>query len=319
MQKRILSLIALTSLAAPLSSAATYFLPGVSESGGWHDAEKQWVDASGNKVDDMMCWAAQASCMAQYWQDWYVKAGNELPGGTPDGYGTSKRADGIVSSNIFETYKANWTNLGGLSEFGLPWYFTGQPDPEFFYNNYYRHPDFSKWNYQGGGYYSDLYATADDFINNSGYYQYEVTGGGTSIQELTEELMRLITVDFSVVGLSIQYWDPAPAGGHAVTLWGIDVDDVTGLVTAIYITDSDDDYHGLCRYELETEYGGADIKMQTYLDPELRDRYDVTIDEFTALSVAKFVAAIPEPSSFGLLAGVVALGACAYARRRRRC
>ncbi len=317
MKSQILLSVGLLGITVPSSLGATYFLPGVSMESGWHDAEKQWVDSSGNKVDDMMCWAAQAACMAQYWQDWFVKAGNTLPDGTPNGYGESKRADGIVSSNIFETYKANWTNLGGLSEFGLPWYFTGQPDPEFFYNNYDRHPDFSKWNNQGGGYHSGLYATADDFINNSGYYQYEVTGGGTSIQELTEELMRLITVDFSVVGLSIQYWDPAPAGGHAVTLWGIDVDDSTELVSAIYITDSDDDYHGLRRYELETEYGGADIKMQTYIDPELRDRYDVTIDEFTALSVADFVAAIPEPSSFGLLAGLAALGFGACARRRR--
>lgn len=118
---------------------ATYFLPGVSMESGWHDAEKEWKG-----VDDNMCWAAQAACMAQYWQDWYVKAGNQLPTGTPTGYGASKREDGIPSSNIFETFKANWTNLAGTGDLGLPWYFTGAAPLWYYQYGYSRHKDWSK-------------------------------------------------------------------------------------------------------------------------------------------------------------------------------
>lgn len=318
MQKRILSLIALTSLAAPLSSAATYFLPGVSESGGWHDAEKQW-----GGVDDNMCWAAQAACMTQYWQDWFVKAGNTLPDGTPNGYGVSKRSDGIRSSNIFETYKANWTNVGGLSEFGLPWYFTGTPDPEYYDHGYSRNPQWSHLTTSGqGGYFSQEFTGPEDFFQKVNFLEHRETDGGLSIYELTDKLMDLITVEYSIVGLTLDFWNRNPMsyyGGHAVTLWGFDTDDSTGLVSAIYITDSDDNAHALVRYDLVTYYDGADIEMPSYLTAAQQEKYSVTIDKFYSLSVADFVAAIPEPSAFGLLAGVFAFGAGACARRRRRC
>lgn len=129
--------------------------------------------------------------------------------------------------------------------------------------------------------------------------------------------MYYLTVDYSIVGLSIEFWNPEPYGGHAVTLWGVDTDDATGLVNAIYITDSDDDYYGLKRYTLETYYGGADIEMETYLSEEFREEYDVTFDRFITLSVNRFVTAIPEPSAFGLLAGVFALAFSTVRRRRK--
>ena len=284
---------------------------------GWHDAEKEW--GPNDEIDGNMCWAAQSACMAQYWQDWYVKAGNTLPTGTPTGY--TMRADGYRASNIFEAYKANWSNLGGLAEFGLPWYFTGEPDTEYYTNGCHRMEGWSKLMTSGnGGYFSETHPTADAFFKQETFYDYTVTDGGTSIQELTQELMRLITVDYSIVGLSLEFWNENPMsyyGGHAVTLWGFDTDDTTNLISAIYITDSDDNYYGMRRYTLETYYDGADIEMETYLADEHKPKYDVTIDRFSALSVAKFVAAVPEPSAFGLLAGVFAL-AVSTARRRRK-
>lgn len=266
-----------------------------------------------------MCWAAQAACMAQYWQDWYVNAGNILPQGTPTGY--TMRADGYRASNIFETFKANWSNLGGLSKFGLPWYFTGEPATEYYTHGYNRREGWSKLTTIGeGGYFSETYPSADSFFTKESFYNYTVTGGGTSIQELTQELMHLITVDYSVVGLTLEFWNENPMsyyGAHAVTLWGFDTDDSTDLITAIYITDSDDGKHGLVRYDLDTHYDGADIEMESYLDESLKSDYVVSIDRFSALSVAKFVAAIPEPSAFGVLAGIFAL-AVSTARRRRK-
>lgn len=322
MRTQILLSLTLLSFASPVVFGATYFLPGVSMESGWHDAEKQWKDANGIEVDSNMCWAAQAASMTQYWQDWYVKAGNKLPDGTPTGYGASKRSDGIVSCNIFETYKENWSNLGGLAEFGLPWYFSGQPDTEYYTHGYYQQSGWSKLMTSGaGGYFSETHPTADSFFAQEDFYEYTVTDGGTSIQELTQELMRLITVDYSIVGLTIDFWNENPMsyyGGHAVTLWGFDTDDTTNLISAIYITDSDDDYYGIRRYTLETYWDGADIEMETYLSDEFKLKYDVTIDKFTALSIAKFVAAVPEPSAFGLFAGVFALVFAGTRRRRSR-
>lgn len=316
MQKRILSLIVLASLAAPLSSAATYFLPGVSESGGWHDAEKQW-----GGVDDNMCWAAQAACMTQYWQDWFVKAGNTLPDGTPTGYGASNRQDRIPSSNIFEFYKDNWTNVGGLAEFSIPWYFTGSPDPEYYRYGYHLQNGWSKLTSNThAGFFSDQYSGVDDYMTKEPFMEHRF-GQNMYIDDFTETLMRLITEDYSVVGLSITFWNlqTGETSGHAVTLWGFELDEAQNEVSAIYITDSDDDIFGLVRYEVDGHANlGYDVELPEYLEEGLRGKYDVAIDSFYSLSVADFVVAIPEPSSFGLLAGVVALGAGACARRRRR-
>lgn len=307
---------ALGAFSAP-AFGATYFLPGVSLEGGWHDAEKEWGE--NDEIDGYMCWAAQASCMAQYWQDWYVKAGNKLPTGTPTGYGASKRTDGIPSSNIFETFKANWTNLGGTGDLGLPWYFTGSVPSWYYEGGYNRHSDWAKLKSSGfSGVIPELYGgSPDTFAATEGLEEHLQYDGGLSIQEFTEKMMYYLTVDYSIVGLSIEFWNPNPYGGHAVTLWGIDTDDSTGLANAIYITDSDDGYYGIKRYALETYYGGADIEMETYLPEELRSEYDVTFDRFITLSVNRFVTAIPEPSAFGLFAGILMLALSASRRRRK--
>lgn len=307
--KIFLSALTLITCSASSAFAATYFLPGVSIEGGWHDAEKTWEN------DDSMCWAAQAANMTQYWQDWYLKAGNQLPDGTPNGYGTAIRSDGIPSSSIFETYKSAWSNKGGLSIFGIPWYFTGTPHPEYYNYNYDRKSEWSRWNGESGGFFAESYSGPEDFEEKERLLEHLEYDGGLSIQEFTEKMKYFITVEYSVIGLSIDFWNPGHAGGHAVTLWGMDIDEETDLVSAIYITDSDDDYYGIKRYNLETYYGGADIEMSTYLAEELRDTYRVTFDQFTSLSVSRFVAAIPEPSAFGFFAGLGAL-AIAFSLRR---
>lgn len=316
MKTKLLLLAVFPNFFAASAFGATYFLPGVSLEGGWHDAEKEWKG-----IDNQMCWAAQSANMAQYWQDWYVKAGNTLPEGTPSGYGATKRDDGIPASNIFEIFKENWTNRGGLSKYGLTWYFTGTLHPQYYRSGYDKNANWTKLKTYGqGGYFSEQYNNSPEiFMTNEGFIEHLEYDGGLNIREFTEKMMQYITVDYSVVGLTLDFWLQAGGyyGGHAVTLWGFETNDETGLANAIYITDSDDEYYGIKRYPIETYYDGADIAVGTYLDEELRTAYRTEFDRFATLSVSRFVAAIPEPSAFGLLAGVFAI-AVSTARRRRK-
>ena len=314
-QTYLLGLILASGPLATATFGATYFLPGVSVESGWHDAEKEWKG-----VDDNMCWAAQAACMAQYWQDWYVKAGNKLPTGTPTGYTTLE--DGSLSSNIFETFKANWTNLAGTGDLGLPWYFTGAAPTWYYQHGYSSNSAWSKLQSTTThtGAFSELYqGGVSEFEKTEGLVEHLQYDGGLSIQEFTDAMMHHITEEYSIVGLSLDFWlkTGGHAGGHAVTLWGFETDDTTNLANAIYITDSDDGYYGIKRYEIDTYYDGFDTELGTYLDESLRDKYSTSFDKFITLSVDRFVTAIPEPSAFGLLAGIFAL-AVSTARRRRK-
>ena len=47
----------------------------------------------------------------------------------------------------------------------------------------------------------------------------------------------MTSIDRGVASLTIQ---PGSSALHAITLWGYEVDNATGLVTRIWVTDSDD-------------------------------------------------------------------------------
>ncbi|MCR5184413.1 MAG: hypothetical protein K6B46_06960 [Opitutales bacterium] len=297
----------------------TYFAPGVSFESGWHDADKDWnAETQSWNGDGEMCWASQASCMAAYWQDWYVKAGNSLGANVPK-----------TASEIFNTYKANWTNKGGLSEFGLPWYFTGQM-PQNYYTNLYNFPNsWSQKKGSGGAYFKELYPNPASFVAGTLFTlhnNFDGDGvGGLQQSEFTEILKDLICNQDCVIGLSLEFWGNTAAGqegglysGHAVTLWGFDVNDATGLVTAVHITDSDDKHYGLTTYSVGNGYYGYDTEFPDYLGENVRDKYWTLTHSFYSLSVKDFadLVVVPEPSLFAFFAGTLAL-LLAGTRRRR--
>lgn len=323
---KITNLALLASFVSALTaSGATYFLPGVSRDSGWHDADKVWSQEKNDwDGDGLMCWAAQSACMASYWQDWYVKAGGDL-GNAPTGY--TIRADGFKESNVFNAFKTNWSNGGGLCEFGLPWYFTGTPPSSYYDNGYYRHSDWGHLtNTNSGGYFSDRYGNESAFIAGTGFEEIHYSGDGLQRDEFKEALDKYILEDHCVLGLSLLFThrQNGMAGGHAVTCWGYETNEADELV-ALYITDSDDKKNGLVRCEVnyKDERGKDimyyDVALPEYLSEEFRDDYWVTIDTFYALSVKEFTdVVIPEPSVFGLLAGVVAITIAGTRRPRRK-
>ena len=114
--------------------------------------------------------------------------------------------------------------------------------------------------------------------------------------------------DQAVVGLNI--YIPQASGSslkHAVTLWGCDYD-AAGLVSKVYLTDSDDGEIALKAFGLSEDAGG--VYLTDYTDAGL-----TRIQDLSMLSVSRFMP-IPEPSAFGLLAGIFVLGVAGFRRRK---
>lgn len=296
----------------PLSAGATIdWAPGVSMESGWFDANKKW------NGDDYMCWAGQSSNMINYWQKWYVNAGNELPAGAPMDSGNNTR-------KVFDYFQSYWTNSGGNSYYGIPWYMTGG-----FIDEYY--PTDSKWSQfktrdtTHPGFFKDVYAT-ENAMEEYGF-DYE-TWTQTSVGDFVycykssmaasftyKDISSFTTclsshLEHSVIGLDVEFRSSSGEyrGGHALTAWGAEYGE-DGNVVAMYITDSDDNAVELVRVSVTS---GADgVYLEGYGSAPITE-----VTNFSALSVAQFFP-IPEPSMFGMLAGLGALAWVASRRRRK--
>ena len=212
------------------------FAKGVTRTSGWYDVNK--VGNGTVNGDINMCWAASAANILQWWQDRYVEAGNTLPEGCPDGPGTTYELE------IMEIFHDEWNNeKGGHFFHAAPWYFEGKNVCEgwtsqaqpltgggFFKN---------EWNNISQNLYMGYqYGYTQDYNN---YYNW---GSGTGL-DATGRLKAFsdFVISFIEKGMtSLVIAQRENLGGthHSVTLWGYEKDDATGLITKIYITDSDD-------------------------------------------------------------------------------
>ena len=238
------------SLRAIASDKSIVFADGVTLTSGWYDVNKM---KDGNNGDTMMCWAAAASNMIQWWQDRYVAAGNTLPSGAVTGVGT-KMHTGTGFSRCYElalmdVFHSQWTNLerGSQSDYAIAWYFEGKLNGGEYAQNQAK-PTTS------GGYFSSvwssiyprLYHDYKDQVLPSLCYDlytvcfnyYNLWGSKQGNEALAEFSNYVVTsIKRGVASLSIQ---PGSSLLHAITLWGYEVDNATGLVTRIWVTDSDD-------------------------------------------------------------------------------
>ena len=226
------------------------FAEGVTLSSGWYDVNKM---KEGDNGDRMMCWAAAASNMIQWWQDRYVAAGNSLPAGAVTGVGT-KMHSGVGYGRCYELalmdiFHSQWTNLerGSQPDYAISWYFEGKLNGGDYAQNQAKPTT-------AGGYFNSVWADIypqlyhdykDQAVPHLCYDLYTVCfnnytlWGNKSGNECYMEFSNYIKTAISrgIASLTIQ---PGSSALHAITLWGYEIDKATGLVTRIWVTDSDD-------------------------------------------------------------------------------
>ena len=214
------------------------FAEGVSQESGWYDVNK--VKDGTVNGDINMCWAATAANILQWWQDRYVEQGNELPEGCPDGKGET------YELAIMEVFHTLWDNTyGGHAFHAVKWYFEGVNVCE-------------GWNRQAqplqrgsGGYFKHEWEQIEPYMytgHDLGYTQdynnYYLWGSGSGLNatgrlKAFTELVELF-IDKGMTSMAIAQRENYGGVHHSVTLWGYEKDNETGLLTRVWITDSDD-------------------------------------------------------------------------------
>ena len=234
--------ITVTAEEVTASGKKIVFADGVTLTSGWYDTNKRGNGQTHG--DTMMCWAASASNLLEWWQDRYQAAGNTLPAGAVTGPGTT------YELALMELIKNQWTTLerGGLVFQAIAWYLEGINLNEYASagtaaqpvgaGGYYaaQMDDIKKNMYCGYSYlfYSNLYAGE---ITN-----YDIYGSGRSSTEILKSFSDIIVsvmargASSMIVSMSADF----KAAHHAITLWGYEIDEATGLITRLWVTDSDD-------------------------------------------------------------------------------
>lgn len=245
--------ITITVTDAPDMGRTVVFAEGVTLTSGWYDVNK----LSKNGGDINMCWAASASNIIEWWQDRYVAAGNTLPAGAVTGPST-KSYDGIGAYNLalMELYRDLWKDndkKGAYTDQAVIWYFEGSNVQKYASEGSCAQPN------AAGGYYSSVWNEilpkvyheykSDIFPNefydliSKEYNSYSSWGNGSGVSG-TDQLKKFsdLVVEFIDRGVASLAITLNKSGGllHATTLWGYEIDNATGMLTKIWITDSDD-------------------------------------------------------------------------------
>lgn len=259
---------------------------GVSWDAGWRST---WQFTNG-------CWAAGSTNMIMWWED-RISEKYELPAGKKTEYDLIshyERTYGYYGVHVYEAL-ANYfdTNLPTLS---------------------YRRSDLGYINYLD----IDKYDNPIMFTRYCGY----------KTENVNDALMHWFTTGNYVAAIT--------SYSHTWTLWGLEYDTETNLVTKIFATDSvaDDknnpqkllhtfDVRYSDNYDDELYFSRAICKDEdgaiTY-DQQNIEPYEITFlgieDRFLVDEHGNSIF-VPEPSAFGIFAGVGALVA-ALSRRRRK-
>jgi len=176
--------------------------------------------------------------------------------------------------SIFGYYQDHWTDEGGLPEFGWEWWFSGT-------NSSAGWAGWSQVDVPGGTFYpgevfTDYYArTADDNLALSAVDDYLHAGDGVTL------------------GL----YGP---GGHAITVWGYDYDDISGDYLGVWVTDSDDDKYDETP-ENELKYYDVLYDTDQWYLQDFYGSDDWYIGEVMALGQMPASGPVPEPATMVLL------------------
>ena len=236
----------------PVEGKSIVFVEGVTPTSGWYDVNKMGDGTLNGDIN--MCWAAASANMIQWWQDRYVASGNSLPTSAVTGPGTVYVASAgrKYELAIMDIYHSEWNNDKGChTTESIPWYFEGV--------NYGQTatPGSQAYPLTDGGYWKNVWSSIYPHLYHGysymfGWYTelytaeytaYEHWGEGSSLSG-SQRYKRFseLVVQFIGRGITSMTITLNKNGGlnHATTVWGYEIDNATGLLTRLWITDSDD-------------------------------------------------------------------------------
>ncbi|MDR0533276.1 MAG: IdeS/Mac family cysteine endopeptidase [Verrucomicrobiales bacterium] len=259
--RRVFFVIILGGLALTSTRAEVVFVSGVNAGSGWYDTNKVW-----DGTDYNLCWAAASSNVLQWWQDRQTYVPSNIPNGVSVGY--------TYESDIFRTIYGNFPNIYGNCQV-INWWLVGN---RTFYN-----PSPSSSTGWSGGYWTNYLNDSQTSLAQ----WYEISNSTTFSNRVVSALQH----DFAIT-LWLQY-SPNTNVAHYVTLWGYEM--TSNYIDSIWISDSDDMYSGLVKYNIDP------FTLSLNLDPSMYGTESLNaIQNFKIgglYTVEGLLVAIPEPET----------------------
>ena len=285
-----------------------FWTEGVSETGGWYDANK--LDNSDGDADDNMCYAASAANIIAWWQD--SKVGSTLTSEAPKQLGDIWQT--MISANDNE---ALWEE-GGEALSAVNWWVSGIYSPKSMedtdaWSRFYLQPeDFGDGELLAvslsptEGYYFDQYGLTQENVSDFLVDMQMCTETFTSIN-FGELLSSGCAITLAIVPEEYE------SAGHAITLWGVEYDE-KGTLTTMWITDSDDNAEKLVKVSVKVDEANDKIWLGNEYDEALHyyllGVYVVDAREsfkWSELSMRTFVNLQVNPTTHNGRAGVALL------------
>ena len=296
-------------LTAAVASAEEYWASGIYESGGnyygWYDVDK----TREKDVDDLMCYAASASNLVAWWQDGRIESGLSVSPEAP-----------TAAEAIWGKYKSACirSDEGGITIAAVNWWLSGT-----YLSTGDEDADRSVFEYDEkkaitlnafSGYYYDQYSLTQDKLEDF-FDLYAYDGNGEDDTRLYDRVFADLLEDGA--GVSLALLSDVGDLGHAVTLWGAEYAD-DGVLSRIWLTDSDDYKHQLFSVDVNVDEGANKIYFTNPGEVGYGAYEGVYIGQVYAILPSEAeLWGIPEPNA-ATLAALMGLVGVAVRRRRRK-